>query len=42
VTLKLVEIRRRSPILEEMEKKGKILITSAMYDLTTGMVRFVS
>jgi carbonic anhydrase len=42
VTLSLAEIRRRSPILEDMEKKGKILITGAMYDLTTGMVQFVS
>jgi carbonic anhydrase len=42
VTLGLAEIRRRSPILEEMEKKGKILMTGAMYDLTTGMVQFVS
>ena len=40
--LGLAEIRRRSPILEEMEKKGKILMTGAMYDLTTGMVQFVS
>src|SRR5215470_13454301 len=38
----LAEIRRRSPILEEMEKKGKILMTGAMYELTSGMVQFVS
>ena len=42
VMLGLAEIRRRSPILEEMEKKGKILIIGAMYELTTGMVQFVS
>ena len=42
VMLGLAEIRRRSSILEDMEKKGKIRITGAMYDLTTGMVEFVS
>jgi carbonic anhydrase len=42
VTMSLAEIRRRSSILEDMEKKGKILITGAMYDLTTGVVQFVS
>jgi len=42
VTLGIGEIRRRSPILEELEKKGNIKITSAMYDLATGVVDFVS
>lgn len=42
VTLVLAEIRRRSPILEELEKKGSIKITGAMYDLATGVVDFVS
>lgn len=42
VTLGLAEIRRRSPILEELEKKGSIKISGAMYDLATGMVDFVS
>jgi carbonic anhydrase len=42
VTMNLAEIRRRSTILEEMEKKGKILMTGAMYDLTTGKVQFIS
>jgi carbonic anhydrase len=41
VVLGLSEIRRRSPILEELEKKGNIKITGAMYDLTTGGVEFV-
>jgi carbonic anhydrase len=31
-----------SPILEEMERKGKILMIGAMYNLTTGMVQFLS
>jgi carbonic anhydrase len=41
VTLGLAEIRRRSPILEGLEKKGTIKITGAMYDLATGVVEFV-
>jgi carbonic anhydrase len=42
VQLGLAEIRRRSPILEELETKGSIKIAGAMYDLTTGVVEFVS
>jgi carbonic anhydrase len=41
VVLGLSEIRRRSPILAELEKKGTIKITGAMYNLTTGGVEFV-
>ena len=41
VVLGLAEIRRRSPILEELEKKGSIQITGAVYNLATGMVEFV-
>jgi len=42
VALGLAEIRRRSPILDEMEKKGSIKIAGAMYDLTTGVVEFLT
>lgn len=42
VVLALAEIRRRSPILEELEQKGSIKISGAMYDLSTGQVDFVS
>ena len=41
VVLALGEIRRRSPILEDLENKGSIRITGAMYDLSTGMADFV-
>jgi carbonic anhydrase len=41
VVLGLDAIRRRSPILEDLEKKGTIKITGAMYDLSNGMVEFV-
>ena len=42
VVLTLAEIRRRSPILEDLEKKGNIMIAGAMYTLSTGMVDFVA
>jgi carbonic anhydrase len=42
VVLALDGIRRRSPILSDLEKQGKIRIAGAMYDLATGMVEFVS
>jgi carbonic anhydrase len=41
VELVLAEIRRRSPILEGLEKKGNIKFVGAMYDLATGVVGFV-
>src|SRR5580700_3724860 len=41
VVLALAEIRRRSPVLEELEKKGTIQIAGAMYYLTTGVVEFL-
>jgi carbonic anhydrase len=42
VALGLDVIRRRSPILEALEKKGSIKITGAMYNLANGVVEFVS
>jgi carbonic anhydrase len=41
VVLGLSEIRRRSTILKDLEKKGTIQITGAIYQLPTGMVEFV-
>jgi carbonic anhydrase len=41
VVVTISQIRRRSPILEDLEKKGAIAITGAMYDLATGMVNFL-
>jgi len=40
VVLVLAEIRRRSPVLDDLEKTGKIKITGAMYDLANGKVEF--
>jgi carbonic anhydrase len=42
VVLGIENIRRRSPILEALEKKGSIKITGAMYNLANGVVEFVS
>jgi carbonic anhydrase len=42
VVLGIEYTRRRSPILETLEKKGSIKITGAMYNLATGVVEFVS
>ena len=41
VTLTLADIRRRSPVLEDLEKQGKISIAGGMYDLATGKVKFL-
>jgi carbonic anhydrase len=40
VRLGIQMIRRRSPILTDLEKKGAIQIIGAMYDVTTGTVTF--
>ena len=40
VELTLDNIRQRSPVLADLEKKGSIKITGAMYDLATGAVEF--
>jgi carbonic anhydrase len=42
VVLGIGNIRRRSPILEELEKKGAIQIVGAMYDLATGVVEMIA
>ena len=41
VTLGLDEIRRRSPILQDLDKKGTIKIVGAMYELSNGRVEFL-
>jgi carbonic anhydrase len=41
VVLSLAEIRRRSPILEDLEKKGSIKIAGAIYNVANGVVEFV-
>ena len=42
VVLGVAEIRRRSEILQDLEKKGSIKIVAAMYDLATGTVEMVA
>jgi carbonic anhydrase len=41
VLLGLDGIRRRSPILEDLEKKGTIQMVGGMYDLATGTLEFL-
>lgn len=41
VVLALDNIRRRSPTIADLETKGSIQITGAMYNVTTGMVEFL-
>jgi carbonic anhydrase len=42
VLLSLDAIRRRSPILADLEKQQRIQIVGAMYDLGSGVVEFVA
>ena len=42
VVLGLESVRRRSPILADLEKKKTILLVGAMYDLSTGAAEFLS
>jgi len=42
VTVALDNVRRRSPILADLEKKGSIRVVGAMYDLVTGRVEFLA
>jgi carbonic anhydrase len=42
VVVTLDNIRRRSPILADLEKKGSIRVAGAMYDLATGKVEFIA
>lgn len=41
VVLALDDIRRRSPVLDQLEQKGSIKIAGGMYNLATGAVDFI-
>ena len=41
IRLTIEDIRKRSPILKEMEEAGEIKIVGAMYDMDTGEVDFL-
>lgn len=41
VLLTIEEIRKKSPILNEMEKKGEIMMVGGVYDMKTGKVDFL-
>lgn len=40
VELTMADIRRRSPVLADLEAQGVLKIAGAMYDITTGQVAF--
>ena len=42
VKLGIETIRRRSPVLADLEKKGAIQITRAMYNVASGVAEFIS
>jgi len=42
VEIQIENVRRRSPLLKDLQKKGSIRIAEAMYDLSTGAVNFLS
>jgi len=42
VDIALDNIRGRSPVLADLEKKGSIQITGSMYNIATGVVEFLS
>jgi carbonic anhydrase len=42
VSLTVVNIREKSPVLKELESSGSIKIAGSMYDLETGMVEFLA
>ena len=41
VRLAMANIRQKSPILRDMERKGEIAIVGGMYDLETGKVSWL-
>ena len=41
VQLTMEDIRKRSPIIADLEKKGKVKIVGAVYDMTSGTVEFI-
>ena len=41
VQLTMEDIRERSPIVADLEKKGQVKIIGAVYDMTSGTVEFI-
>jgi carbonic anhydrase len=42
VQLSLEDIRKRSPIVADLEKKGEVKIVGALYDMSSGAVEFIN
>jgi len=41
VQLTIEDIRERSPVIADLEKKGQVKIVGALYDMTSGTVEFI-
>jgi carbonic anhydrase len=41
VQISMDDIRKRSPIIKEMERQGDIAIAGAVYDMSTGAIEFL-
>ncbi|MEP4147624.1 MAG: carbonic anhydrase family protein [Halioglobus sp.] len=42
VQLSIEDIRKRSPIIADLEKKGEVKIVGALYDMASGAVEFIN
>ena len=41
IQISMDDIRRRSPIIKEMEQQGDVVIAGAVYDMSTGAIEFL-
>ena len=41
VQLTIEDIRKRSQVVADLEKKGQVKIVGALYDMTSGTVSFI-
>ena len=41
IQLSIEDIRKRSPVIKDLEKKGQVKITGALYDMSSGAVTFI-
>jgi len=41
IQLTIGDIRKRSPVISDLEKKGQVRIVGALYDMNTGAIAFL-
>ena len=41
VELTIKDIRKRSPVINDLEQEGKVKIVGALYDMKTGAIAFL-